>query len=79
VLAEATMPYRSSHPRLRIHTQAAYADRAEQALIEASAGKTLTVVGSRGRGGIASALLGSASRALTHYAHSPVAIIHPAY
>jgi nucleotide-binding universal stress UspA family protein len=76
LLAGVVEPHLTAHPPPRIQTQAVYSGRADQAMVDASAGKSLTVVGYRGGGGLTGALLGSTSRALTHHAHSPVAVVH---
>jgi nucleotide-binding universal stress UspA family protein len=50
-------------------------DSAAKALIDEAASADLVVVGSRGRGGLKSMLLGSVSRAVVQHAPCPVAVI----
>jgi nucleotide-binding universal stress UspA family protein len=49
--------------------------KAAAALIDASAGAELLVVGSHGHGGVAGSLLGSVSRRVSEHAHCPVVIV----
>jgi nucleotide-binding universal stress UspA family protein len=51
---------------------------AAQVLVGASAGAELLVVGSRGYGGFADAMLGSVSTYCVQHAHGPVTVIRPA-
>ncbi|WP_169946479.1 universal stress protein [Microbispora sp. H11081] len=48
------------------------------ALVEAGDKADLLVVGSRGRGAVGAAVLGSVSRAVLHHAHCAVAVVRPA-
>ncbi|MET8701092.1 universal stress protein [Kitasatospora sp. NPDC058032] len=61
-------------PEVRI-TESVKPGNAAQALLEASRGAALAVVGSRGLGGFTGALLGSVSRHLTEHAPCPVVVV----
>lgn len=62
-------------PEVDVSREAAHELNTAHALIEASVGAGLMVVGSRGRGGFTSLLLGSVSRAVLGHAQCPVAIV----
>lgn len=64
---------RGGHPDLPIDMQVV-GGSAAQALIDASEGADLLVVGSRGHGAIAGSLIGSVSLHCVHQAHCPVLI-----
>lgn len=75
-LGESLAGWRENYPDIdvRARTQPGQAARV---LLDASSGAHLLVVGSRGRGGFGSLLLGSVSHAVLHHAHRPVAVVHP--
>ena len=51
------------------------AEHPAEALVDTSKGAELLVVGSRGYGGLADAMLGSVSTYCVHHAHCPVTVI----
>jgi len=61
---------------LEVATRAVESAGVEETMIEASRQAGLTVVGCRGRGGFAGALLGSVSRALTHHGSGAIGVVH---
>ena len=65
---------RAHHPDLEIDFDVV-AGPAAQALVQASSGAELLVVGSRGHGAFAGALIGSVSLHCVHQAHCPVVVI----
>jgi nucleotide-binding universal stress UspA family protein len=66
--------FRRDYPSLNVVEEVLYAHPVD-ALTDASAKADLVVVGSRGRGSMRSALLGSVSHGVLHHAHSAVAVI----
>ncbi len=74
LLAEALAGHRERHPDVAVERRVLRRGPRE-ALIEASRGASLVVVGTRGRGGFTGMLLGSVSQALLHHADCPVAVV----
>jgi len=62
---------------VRVHV-VAVAGPAAQRLVEATGTADLLVVGSRGRGGVSSTLLGSVALHCSTHAECPVVVVHPA-
>ncbi|WP_030925836.1 universal stress protein [Streptosporangium amethystogenes] len=69
-------PWTKRHPGVVV-TVSVFRGNPIAALCEASARADLVVVGSRGRGVIRSAVLGSVSHGVLHYAPCPVAVVRP--
>ena len=76
-LEESVAPWRSKHPDVDVRTELVHGDAAG-ALVKAAGGAELLVVGSRGRGGFRSLLLGSVSHAVLHHATCPVVVVRTA-
>ena len=68
-------PWRDRYPDVPV-TRVLARGKAADALVQAAGGAALLVVGSRGRGGFASLLLGSVSRRVLARASCPVAVVH---
>jgi nucleotide-binding universal stress UspA family protein len=75
-LADALVGWKQKFPTVDVREVVVRANPAT-ALVAASVGAELLVVGSRGRGGFRSLLLGSVGHAVLHHAHCPVAIVRP--
>ncbi|WP_236790886.1 universal stress protein [Amycolatopsis sp. GM8] len=73
VLTEALAGWQEKYPEVPVEP-VAERDRPRQRLLDWSRRARLVVVGSRGRGGFAGLLLGSASQALIQYAECPVLV-----
>ncbi|GAA1636308.1 universal stress protein [Nonomuraea maheshkhaliensis] len=69
-------PWLNRYPGV-IVTESVFRGNPIAALCETSAHADLVVVGSRGRGVIRSAMLGSVSHGVLHYASGPVAVVRP--
>ncbi|MDW4908641.1 universal stress protein [Streptomyces sp. ADMS] len=79
ILASAASRVRARHPNLPV-VASAVEGGAVDALTRESEGAALTVVGTRGLGGLTGLLLGSVSRRLAAHVHSPLLVVrgdHP--
>jgi len=76
VLAERLSGWGQKYPQVTLR-RSVVRDGAARALVDASRGAQLVVVGSRGRGTAAGLMLGSVSHGVLHAAHCPVAIVRP--
>ncbi len=74
LLAESIAAWTSKYPGVDLRSTVVHTDPVS-ALVSASAGAELLVVGSRGHGGFTSLLLGSVSHAALHHAHCPVVVV----
>ncbi|MFB4279778.1 universal stress protein [Nonomuraea sp. MTCD27] len=74
--AERVVPWREKNPDVTI-TDDQVTGHPVNALIQAGGTADLVVVGSRGLGGFASAVLGSVSHAVLHHLTCPIAVVRP--
>ncbi|GAA2287420.1 universal stress protein [Nonomuraea roseoviolacea subsp. roseoviolacea] len=73
---EAVAPWREKNPDIEF-TDEEVCEHPVPALMTASASADLVVVGSRGMGGFASAVLGSVSHGVLHHVTCPIAVVRP--
>ncbi|NUW44231.1 universal stress protein [Nonomuraea rhodomycinica] len=74
--AERVVPWREKNPDLRI-VDDQVCEHPVSALMKAALTADLVVIGSRGLGGFASAVLGSVSHGVLHHVACPVAVVRP--
>lgn len=75
MLAEAVAGWSEKYPDVRVDRVARHHMDPAVALVEASHTAAMVVVGTRGRGGFASMLLGSVGRSVVTHAQCPVAVV----
>jgi nucleotide-binding universal stress UspA family protein len=73
-LSEVVQPWQAKYPDVPVELLV-LGKPAAHALVDASLGSSLLVVGRRGPGGLAGLLLGSVSQAVLRHAHCPVAVV----
>ena len=76
LLAEAVAGWQEKYPEVELVRRAVHTVNPVRTLIEESGNAELLVVGARGRGTVASLLLGSVSDGVVHHARVPVAVVH---
>ncbi len=74
ILHDCVAQWHAKHPDVDVRERLVHGDAAA-ALVDAAHGAELLVVGSRGRGGFRSLLLGSVSHAVLHHATTPVVVV----
>ena len=74
VMREMLADARGRHPEVPVREEIVYGHPVD-ALVQASRGADLVVVGSHGRGALGAAMLGSVSRGVLHHAECPVAVV----
>lgn len=73
-LQKSVVEARTRYPEIEIEGEF-IAERAGEALVNASNTASMVAVGSRGHGALAEAVLGSVSHHVLHDAHCPVAVV----
>jgi nucleotide-binding universal stress UspA family protein len=75
MLNDVLARHREQYPGLTVRAELVRSTETEEALVARSGGAALIVVGARGRGELAGAVLGSVGQALIHHAECPVAVV----
>ncbi|MBB5157535.1 universal stress protein [Saccharopolyspora phatthalungensis] len=74
-LSEALAGWGEHYPDVAVHQNVTAVEHPAEALLTAAVDADLLVVGTHGRGVVRTALLGSVSHAVVHYAACPVAVV----